>query len=100
MLLVHQRRIFFQRALGVEHEGQGLVIDLDRFGGVLGLRAGVGGHRGHPFAGIARDLVRQRPARHVGRFEAGEQRVGRLRELGAVQHVMHARHFQRRALVD
>ncbi len=100
MLLVHQRGVFFQCTLGVEHEGQRLVLDLDRFGGVFRQRARVGDHRRHPFAGIARDAVSERAARDVGRVEAGEQRVGGFCELGAVEDVMHARHFQRRALVD
>ena len=64
----------FQRLLGVEHEGQGFVVDDDFFGGVFRLRAAVGDHGDNPFAGITRDLVRQRPARHVRRIESCHQR--------------------------
>ena len=39
MRLVHQRTAFLQRLFGIEHEGQRLVVDLDGFGGVFGLRA-------------------------------------------------------------
>ncbi len=100
VLLVHQRAAFLERLLGVEHEGQGLVVDLDRFGGVFGERASVGDDRRHPFAGIARGLEGERPPRHVRGVEARHQRRGRRGELGAVEHVMHAGHFQRRGLVD
>ncbi len=41
---------------GIEHEGQGLVVDLERFSGVFSLRAGFGDDCGDPLAGIARDL--------------------------------------------
>ncbi len=97
---MHQRRAFFQRLFGVEHEGQSLVIDLDGFGGVLRERTGVGHHGGDPFAGIARDIERQRPARHVGRIEPGHQRQRGGGKLGAVDDVMHAGKAKRRALVD
>ncbi len=100
MRLVHQHAAGLQRLFGVENEGQGLVFDIDLFGRVLGQSPRVGDHRGHPFARIARDFVGQRPARHVRRIEPGHQRQGRRGELGAVEHIMHARHFQRAALVD
>jgi hypothetical protein len=100
MLLVHQRAALFERPLGVEHEGQGLVVDIDFFSRVFRLRARVGDHGGDPFAGIARDLRRHGPARHVGRVEARKQRVGCLRKLGALEYVMDAGHFQRCRLVN
>ena len=98
--LVHQHAARFERLFGVEHEGQGLVVDFDRFGRVLGQRTGVGHHGGNPFAGIARDVERQRPARHVRGVEPGHQRQRGRGEFAPIQHVMHARHGKRRAFVD
>ena len=51
--LVHQRAAGIS-LVGVEHEGQRLIFDGDRLGGVLGERAAVGHHRGDPFTGVAR----------------------------------------------
>ena len=98
-------RLMHQRAagvglVGIEHERQRLVFDGDRLGRVLSERARVGHHRRDPFAGIARHVQRQRIARHVRRIEAGGERVGRAGKLRAFEHVMHARHRQRRGLVD
>ena len=98
--LVHQRAAGPVRLLAVEHERQRLVLDRDRLGGVLGERPAVRHHRGDPFARIARDVDRERPARHVRRVEPGHQRQRRGGELLPVEHVVHARHLQRRALVD
>ena len=98
--LVHQRARPFQRLFGVEHEGQRLVIDFDGFGGVLGQRARIGDHGGDPFAGVARDIERQRPARHFRVIEPGHQRQRSGGQLCAVDDVMHAGHFQRSTFVD
>ena len=75
VLGMHRRAAGRERLLAVEHERQRLVLDRDQLGGVLGERAGVGDHRRDPFARIARDLDRERMARHVRRIEAGQQRL-------------------------
>ncbi len=98
--LVHQHGAGLNRLFGVEHEGQLLVGDSDFLRRVFGKCAGIGDHGRDPFAGIARDIGRQRPARHVRRVEPGHQRQRGLRQFVPIQHVMHARHGQRRALVD
>jgi hypothetical protein len=49
--LMHQHGARFDRLFGVEHEGPGLVADIDFFGRVLGQRPRVGHHGGNPFAG-------------------------------------------------
>ena len=97
---MHRRTAWLRGFLAVEHERQRLVLHHHRLGRVLGERARVGDHGGDPFAGIARNVDRERPARHVGRVEAGHQRQRRGRKLAAVEHVVHARHRQRRGLVD
>ena len=97
---MHQGAVILQRLFGIEHEGQGLIVDVDFFRRVLGLGARIGDDGCHPLAGIACDVDRQRPSQCVRRFQAGHQRLGRFGELAAVDHVMDAGHFQRGALVD
>ena len=79
-----------------DHERQRLVVDLDFFGGVLGERAGLGDDGRDPFAGIARVPDRERMALDLRRIEPVHQGIGRGRELFAGQHIVHARHRQRR----
>ena len=97
---MHQHGARFERLFGVEHERQRFVVDLDCFGRVFRLRAAVGHHGGNPFARVARDIERQRPARHVRRIEPGHQWQRSGGKLCAINDVMHARHFQRGAFVD
>ena len=97
---MHQRRALRQRLFGVEHEGQRFVIDLDGFRRVFRQRAAVGHHGDDPFAGIARGLEGERPARHVRRVEPGHQRMSGGGKLRAVEDVMHAGHPQCGAFVD
>ena len=97
---MHQHGAGLDRLLGVEHEGQLLVIDAHFLRRVLGQRAAVGNDRRDPFAGIARDVGRERPARHIRRFEPVQQRQRGVGEFMAVEHIMHAGHGERRALVD
>ena len=98
---MHERRSGCQRLLGVDHVRQRFVLDLDQFGGVLGERARVGDHRRDPFAGVAHDVVRQRVARHL-RAHRRRSRSESVRgaEFLAGQHVVHARHRERRVGVD
>ena len=56
--LMHQRGAGRDGLLGIEHEGQRLVADIDRFGRILGLRSCVGHDGSDPFAGIARNVRR------------------------------------------
>ncbi len=97
---MHRRAVRLQRLFRVDHEGQRLIVDDDFFGGVLGQRAAVGDHGHHPFAGIARLPDRERMALDHGRIEPVHQRIGRGREFVAGQHIMHARHRQRRRGID
>ena len=97
---MHQYGAGRDRLFGIEHEGQLLVNDAHFLRRVLGERAAVGNDRGDPFAGVARNVRCQRPARHIRRFEPVHQRQRGGGEFVAVEHVMHAGHGQRRALVD
>ena len=64
---------------------------------ILGQRAAVGHDRGDPFARIAREVDRQRIAPHLRRIEADQQRHRWRRQAPRpVDHVVHARHRQRR----
>ena len=58
-----------QRRFGVEHEGQGLIIDADKLSRILSARAAVGDDGGDPFAHIARGADGERVALHMGRVE-------------------------------
>ena len=97
---MHRRTGRLERLLGIEHERQALVGDPHRLGGILRPRARIGHHGRDPLARIARDVDRERTARHVGRVEPGGERQGRGGELASVQHVDDARHSERRRLVD
>ena len=100
MIGMHRRALRRIGRFAVEHERQRLVVHAHQLGGILGERAAVGDHRRHPFPAIARDLDGERPPRHLGRIEAGQQRRGGGRQLAAVEHVVHAGHGQRRGGVD
>ena len=84
----------------IEHERQLLVLDADFLARVLGQRPRLGHDDGHPLAGIARPPDRQRIALHLGRIDADQQRIGRRRQLAALDHGMDARHGQRLGGID
>ena len=86
--------------LGVDDEGQGLVFDLDKFGGVLGQRARVGDDGGHPFAHVARCADGERVATDVRRVEPVHQGFAGRREFRAVDDRVDAGHGQRLRGVD
>ena len=71
---VHQRRGRVERRFRIDHVGQRLVFDLDRFGRILGQGARIRHHRHDPFAGIARHADRPADSAHLRRIEAGHQR--------------------------
>ncbi len=98
--LVHAGRIRLERLLGVDDEGQRLILDFDQFGRVLGDGARVGADGSYPLAGVAGLGVRERRALHARNVDAREKRIGVLEQLLAGQHVMDAGHRQRRACVD
>ena len=62
-----------QRRLGVDHDGQGLIVDLDQSHRVLGHIAILGDNRGHGLA-MPIDLVdRERPVLPIARLERGNE---------------------------
>ena len=54
--VIKQRRAVFDRIAGVGHSGQGLDVELDRFGGINRRLARLGDHKGYGITDIA-DLV-------------------------------------------
>ena len=100
VLGMHRRAVRLKRLFRVQHERQRLVADVDFFGGVLSERAAVGDHGRHPFAGIAGLSDRQRMAFHPRRIEPVHQGIGRGGQFVAGQHIMHARHRERRRGID
>ena len=97
---MYQHGARFDRLFGVEHEGQGLVLDIDFFDSVFGQGPRVCHHGSNPFAGIAGDVDCQRAARHVWRVEPGHQRQCGGGEFTSIQHIMNTGHGEGGALVD
>jgi hypothetical protein len=54
------RRIGLERLFGIEHEGQGLVLDFDELQSVLGDLFGVGDDAGDFVADVAHDLIEEK----------------------------------------
>ena len=97
---MHRRAVRLQRFFRIQHEGKRLVFDANLFGGVLGERPAFGDHGHDPFAGVTRLPHRERMALDQRRVEAVHQGIGRGRKLFARQHIVHARHRQRRRAID
>jgi hypothetical protein len=57
---VDLRRIGLERLFGIEHEGQGLVLDFDELQSVLGDLFGVGDDAGDFVADVAHDLIEEK----------------------------------------
>ena len=97
---MHRRAVRLSASSALDHERQRLVVDIDLFGGVLGQRAAVGDHGHDPFAGIAGRPDRERMALTLGVSSPFISGIGGGGEFVAGQHIMHARHRQRRGRVD
>jgi hypothetical protein len=72
--LVEERGAVGERLLGAGDDRQLLVVDLDRFGRVLGAAAAVGHHHGDDLTGVADPVLRHRPV--VGDAGVGGGLVG------------------------
>ena len=86
--------------LGVDHRVEGVVVDDDQLGGVGGLGAGLGHHRGDGLAHEAHDVTGQQGPQHLLVQEA--HRRGLVGDVDVVDgpHREHARHRRRLADVD
>ncbi len=93
---VNRRAIRPQRFFRIHHERQWFIADANFFSGVFGQRAAIGNDRNHPFTGIAGLPDRERVALNLRRIKPVHQRIGRSGKLIARQHIMNARHRQRR----
>ena len=80
------RRVLGHGFFRVDHEGQGVVVDLDPFGPVLGDVTRIGDDGGDPFAGIPCPIDGQGEASDIGEVEPAHQRVGRLGQLLSGDH--------------
>ena len=91
------------RLFGIHHDGQRVVVHLHTFGGVDGLRAGLGHHRGHQLTDETDGVGRQRAARDVGRQQ---RHIDRNRsdaigsQVGRGEDAHHTRHRSRLVDVD
>ena len=103
------RRAFLQRGARVGDGGQRLVVDLDRFGGVLRLRQGLGDDERDRLAEMAhladgerraRRIVARRAVPVVERRMAGHVAEAVGLHVVAGQHQQHAGHAARRRRVD
>jgi len=97
---MHERAAGGEGRLPVEHEWQPLVVDAHQFRRVLRERTAVGHDGRHPLAGVARHIDGERPALHVRRIEAGDQRLGRRGKLAPIDDGVYAGHAQRLGFVD
>ena len=94
-----------ERALGIEHRRQRLIVDDNGFGGVLG-QIGIGGHDRGDRRAMELDLVdgewpeRRVPRRHVGDEHGLRKRQHRSLEVGGRHHPHHAGHRQRGRGID
>ena len=101
-LLVQERRIVLDRALGVDQHGQRLVLDLDQIGGVARDLARGGDDGRDRLAHVPHLADRERVVLHVrarGSREL-EERVGQDRDLVAGQRPVDAAELERLRDVD
>ncbi len=97
---VNRRAIRLKGVFRIHHKRQGIIGDADFFGGVFGKRACFRNHGNDPFAGVACLPHCQRMALNQRRIKPVHQRIGRSREFFTCEHIVDARHRQRRRGID
>ena len=104
-LVVELRRSIRHGLFLIDHGRQGPVVDRDEIEGVVGDVGVLGHHRGHAVADVAHPVHGQHAVwgnvvLHAAGREGARERVDRIAQIGAGDHVDHAGEGPRRGSVD